>query len=57
MHAGTAYAEALEEARALGFAEADPHFDVSGQDAAFKLVLIALAAFTEAPSVLALRGH
>ena len=42
--AGT-YAEALTEAQALGFAEADPTDDVSGADAAAKLAILATVAF------------
>jgi homoserine dehydrogenase len=39
------YAEALKEAQAKGFAEADPTLDVSGRDAAQKLALLASLAF------------
>jgi homoserine dehydrogenase len=39
------YARVLEEAQRLGFAEADPSFDVGGTDAAQKLALLAAAAF------------
>ena len=39
------YAEVLEEAKRLGYAEADPSFDVGGIDAAQKLALLAAAAF------------
>lgn len=39
------YAEALKEAQAAGFAEADPTLDVSGRDAAQKLALLAGLAF------------
>jgi homoserine dehydrogenase len=39
------FAEALEEARRLGFAEADPTFDIEGIDAAQKLSIIAALAF------------
>jgi homoserine dehydrogenase len=34
------FSDALAQAQALGFAEADPHDDVSGQDAAHKLVIL-----------------
>lgn len=37
---GESYAEALSEAQAAGFAEADPSRDISGQDAADKLALV-----------------
>jgi homoserine dehydrogenase len=39
------YAQVLEEAKRLGYAEADPSFDVGGIDAAQKLALLAAAAF------------
>jgi homoserine dehydrogenase len=42
---GTAYAEALKEAQRLGYAEADPTFDVDGSDAAQKLAILAHLAF------------
>lgn len=42
---GAAFEDALAEAQRLGFAEADPTSDVSGEDAAFKLALLASFAF------------
>jgi homoserine dehydrogenase len=42
---GWGYAQALDEAKRLGFAEADPALDVSGRDAAQKLALLASLAF------------
>jgi len=39
------FAEVLEEAQALGYAEADPTFDVEGIDAAHKLTLLSSIAF------------
>jgi homoserine dehydrogenase len=42
---GWSYEEALKEAQAQGFAEADPTLDVSGRDAAQKLALLASLAF------------
>lgn len=42
---GTAYEEVLAEAQALGYAEADPTADVSGQDAASKAAILASLAF------------
>ncbi len=42
---GQDFAEALEEARALGYAEADPSSDIEGHDAAYKLAILAAAAF------------
>lgn len=42
---GLAFAEILSEAQALGYAEADPTFDVEGVDAAHKLTILASIAF------------
>jgi len=42
---GRAFADVLAEAQALGYAEADPTFDVEGIDAAHKLTLLASLAF------------
>ncbi|MBQ0754424.1 MAG: homoserine dehydrogenase [Gammaproteobacteria bacterium] len=42
---GRSFADALDEAQALGYAEADPTFDVEGIDAAHKLTIIASIAF------------
>lgn len=42
---GTSYQQALEEAQAAGFAEADPTMDVNGADTAQKLAIIASLAF------------
>src|SRR5262249_23119016 len=42
---GAGYAEALEEATALGYAEADPTADVEGFDAAAKAAILASLAF------------
>lgn len=39
------FADVLAEAQALGYAEADPTFDVEGIDAAHKLVILASLAF------------
>lgn len=41
----TSYAEALKQAQELGFAEADPTFDVSGRDVAQKLLLLTALSF------------
>jgi homoserine dehydrogenase len=46
---GRGYDEALCEAQALGFAEADPALDVDGGDAAHKLSLLAAMAFGGGP--------
>ncbi|MCP5346567.1 MAG: homoserine dehydrogenase [Gammaproteobacteria bacterium] len=40
-----AFADVLKEAQALGYAEADPTFDVEGIDAAHKLTILASIAF------------
>ena len=42
---GRSFADALAEAQSLGYAEADPTFDVEGIDAAHKLVILASLAF------------
>ncbi len=42
---GRAFEDVLKEAQALGYAEADPTFDVEGIDAAHKLVILASLAF------------
>ncbi|VVB75583.1 Homoserine dehydrogenase [uncultured archaeon] len=45
MSAGMEYADALKKAQELGFAEADPSFDVEGKDAAQKATILASLAF------------
>jgi homoserine dehydrogenase len=42
---GVTYGEALGDAQALGYAEADPSEDVSGKDAAAKMAILARLAF------------
>ena len=42
---GRAFGDVLSEAQALGYAEADPTFDIDGTDAAHKLVILASLAF------------
>jgi homoserine dehydrogenase len=42
---GVSYADALQKAQELGFAEADPTLDVDGFDSKFKLVLLIKHAF------------
>ena len=42
---GVGFAEALSQAQALGYAEADPTFDIEGMDAAHKISLLAANAF------------
>jgi homoserine dehydrogenase len=44
-HKGRDFDEALMEAQRLGYAEADPTFDVEGVDAAHKLTILAAIAF------------
>ena len=47
---GRDFADVLAEAQALGFAEADPSFDIDGVDAAHKLSLLASLAFGTQPA-------
>lgn len=47
---GVAFAEALADAQRLGYAEADPTFDVDGIDAAHKLAILAAIAFGMPPA-------
>lgn len=42
---GARYEEALAQAQKLGFAEADPSFDVNGWDAAHKALILAMLAY------------
>ena len=42
---GVSFSEALKEAQSLGYAEADPTFDIEGIDAAHKLTIMAAIAF------------
>ena len=44
---GRSFDDVLAEARAKGYAEADPSFDVDGVDAAHKLAILAAMAFAE----------
>ncbi|MEO1100214.1 MAG: homoserine dehydrogenase [Pseudomonadota bacterium] len=43
---GRSYEEVLSEAQKLGYAEADPTFDVSGMDAAHKAAILSAIAFS-----------
>jgi homoserine dehydrogenase len=45
MGRGQSYDDALSEAQAAGYAEADPSFDVDGHDAAQKLAILASVAW------------
>jgi len=47
---GRDFADVLAEAQALGFAEADPGFDIDGVDAAHKLSILASIAFGTRPA-------
>jgi homoserine dehydrogenase len=47
---GLPFGEVLADAQALGYAEADPAFDVDGQDAGHKLSLLAALAFGVRPN-------
>ncbi len=46
---GLPFGDVLAEAQALGYAEADPAFDIDGQDAGHKLSLLAALAFGARP--------
>jgi homoserine dehydrogenase len=46
MSQGKSYQQALDEARGLGYAEADPSSDVDGHDSVFKLCIMASIAFS-----------
>lgn len=52
---GWRYADALADAQARGFAGVDPERDVSGQDAADKVRILAWLAFGVAPGAVAVR--
>jgi homoserine dehydrogenase len=47
---GRDFADVLAEAQALGFAEADPSFDIDGVDASHKLSILASLAFGTRPA-------
>lgn len=47
---GRDFADVLAEAQALGYAEADPSFDIDGVDAAHKLSILASIAFGTRPA-------
>ena len=48
---GGSFAEVLAEAQALGYAEADPGFDIDGVDAAHKLSILASLCFGTRPAL------
>jgi homoserine dehydrogenase len=47
---GTAFGQVLADAQALGYAEADPSFDIDGIDAAHKLSILAALAYGARPA-------
>jgi len=47
---GAAYETVLHEAQRLGYAESDPYLDVSGMDAAHKVLILASIAFGAQPN-------
>ncbi len=49
LRTGAAYEDVLADAQRLGFAEADPYLDVSGIDAAHKVMILASIAFGAQP--------
>ncbi|GGY55188.1 homoserine dehydrogenase [Parvularcula lutaonensis] len=51
MEEGRTYDDTLAEAQRIGFAEADPSFDVDGIDAAQKLAILGALAFGAMPSL------
>ena len=52
---GRAFDDVLTEAKVLGYAEADPTFDIDGHDAAHKLALLSALAFGGMPAVDAIK--
>jgi homoserine dehydrogenase len=48
---GRDFADVLKEAQTLGYAEADPSFDIDGIDSAHKLALLAAVAFGTPPDI------
>jgi homoserine dehydrogenase len=52
---GRSFADVLKEAQALGYAEADPTFDVGGFDTAHKLAVLASLAFGTEVSLASIR--
>lgn len=52
---GRAFADVLVDAQVMGYAEADPTFDVDGHDASHKLAILASLAFGGVPNVGAIK--
>lgn len=52
---GRAFADVLADAQKLGYAEADPTFDVDGHDASHKLAILSALAFGGVPTVGAIK--
>jgi homoserine dehydrogenase len=50
-HEGRDFSDVLKEAQKLGYAEADPTFDVGGHDTAHKLAILTALAFGTEPDV------
>jgi homoserine dehydrogenase len=50
-HESRDFDDVLAEAQALGYAEADPSFDIDGVDAAHKLAILAAIGFGYAPAI------
>jgi len=50
LRTGAAYETVLQEAQRLGYAESDPYLDVSGMDAAHKVLILASIAFAAQPN-------
>jgi len=48
---GLAFDDVLREAQDIGYAEADPSFDIDGHDTAHKAIILAMIAFNAAPEV------
>ncbi|TAE32777.1 MAG: homoserine dehydrogenase [Alphaproteobacteria bacterium] len=48
---GRDFADVLAEAQALGYAEADPSFDIDGVDASHKLCILSALAFSTVPNL------
>ncbi|WP_120945532.1 MULTISPECIES: homoserine dehydrogenase [Helicobacter] len=56
MQLGANFQQALQQAQALGYAEADPSLDINGEDSAHKLLILATLAFHTHPTLAYLEG-